>query len=402
MAVDAALDAPAIFRGFIQNNVHYALHRLPASADAIPSPEDRQWMLPALDYALEYPYAWPATRELVVALAPKMEQVGYREEWLGYLRRGIEQSKEHGDTATEAELRLQLGILYQLLAQYDDARREMMGSLRQFQKVGDERGRARALNRLAYVLRRQGQREQAAKMAQNALRLLAEDDSERGYCHLVFGAIKLDERQWQDAVTHFQSALDIWQQSTSPRLRGWGHSNLGFALWRLERYDEAKAHLQQAIALFERCADPVHAAVALMNLGNILMAEGHNEEALMRYHEARQVFREAHDLMRLGKIEINLGHAYRRLGAFDQAEAAFRASIRTWRELEQTAQLLNAMGGVAQVYLDQDRYQDTLTIASQALHLLDTVDEEHTHRFLQESWEEVITQAERELRSAGA
>ena len=153
MAVDISLDAAVVFRRFIQNNVQYALSRLSPGDNAVPEPEDRQWMLQALDYALEYPDAWPATRELVVALAPRMEQVGYREEWLGFLSRGIERSTEHGDEATEAELRLQLSILHQLLAQYDDARREMGISVQQFQKVGDERGRARASNRLAYVLR---------------------------------------------------------------------------------------------------------------------------------------------------------------------------------------------------------------------------------------------------------
>jgi len=397
-----AVDAPLIFRDFIQNNVQYALSRLPAAADVVPQPEDRQWMLQALDYALAYADAWPATWELVVALAPKMEQVGYRNVWASYLQRGIERSQEQGDGLTEAELRLQLGILHQLLSQYGEARQEIALSLQEFQRIADLHGQARALNRLAYVLRRQGKRDLAGTMARNALGLLAEGDPERGYCHLVFGAIKLDERQWEAAAAHFQSALDIWQRSASPRLRGWGHSNLGLALWRLERYGEAKAHLQQAITLFERCADPVHAAVAVMNLGNILMAEGHTEEALVRYRKARQVFRKTHDQVRLGKIEINLGHAYRRLGAFDPAEAAFCASMKTWRELEQIAQLLNAMGGMAQVYLDQNRYRDTLTLASQALQLLDTVAEEHTHRFLQESWEEVITQAERELRSDGA
>lgn len=400
MAVETTLDAPLVFRAFIQNNVQYALSRLPDDDNAVPDPEERQMMLQALDFALEHPDAWPATRELVVTLAPRMEQAGYREEWLGYLRRGIEQSQEHGDLATEAELRLQFGILLQLLSQYAEARREMTLCLQQFQQVGDDHGRARALNRLAYVLRREGERERAEAMAQQALELLADGDPERGYCHLVFGAIRLDERQWQAAATHFQSALDIWQKSAGPRLRGWGHSNLGLALWRLGEHAAAAEHFAIAIELFRHLGDPVHAAVTTMNLGSVLLSTDQSDEALGRYLSARPVFRQAQDLTRLGILESNIGMAYRQLGRPQRAEAAYHASIQIWQKLGNSIKLANAAGGLAQVYLDQGRYKDAATVLHRAIALLPEIEEEHSRAFFSEALFRLLEQAEEGLQEA--
>ena len=263
----------AVFQKHILNNVRFALQRLPAPAASPPPPKDRELMLTALDYALDSAETWSLTRKLILRLAPKMEQVGYREEWMSYLRRGIDQSKRQKDEAAEAELRLQLGEIYRMMALFPEARTEIEQSLRLFVKIEHTRGRIRALNRLAFLLRQQEELEEARRLAQEALSLVSEGDVEQGYACFVLGNVEMSQRNWKSAAEYYRQALDIWRKTSNPRYLGWAHNNLGNALRELGDYQAAQAHIVQAIEHLRACNDIRNLAIAMMSLGNVFLKQ---------------------------------------------------------------------------------------------------------------------------------
>lgn len=61
-------------------------------------------------------------RALLLTLAPKMEQAGFRQDWLSYLARRLDQAHSLEDRRAEAELNLQVGYLHLRLRQLDQAR----------------------------------------------------------------------------------------------------------------------------------------------------------------------------------------------------------------------------------------------------------------------------------------
>ena len=232
MALGAPLDAPSLFLSYIVNTARAALEQIEATGAALPADEDRDLALHSLDYALKLPDAWSVTGSLLTALAPKMERAGYRHDWIAYLDAGIDASQQCGDQATEAELRLQKGILHQLLAEYHEADGEYVLSEAGFAALPDQRALARVLNRRAFVARRQGRHEDAERLAAAAMALLAADDAELGYTYQVLGTIAYDRMQWQEAARCFRLSLDLLRQGDDRRLQGWAHSNLGLALWQ--------------------------------------------------------------------------------------------------------------------------------------------------------------------------
>ena len=168
-------DYPAIFRGYIVRNTQDILARV-QQAGAILPPAEREQALHTLSYALKLPEAWPDTRTLLLTMAPKMEQAGYRDEWMPYLAQGIQQSQYLDDIEAEAALHLQLGMLYQLRGKYKEAHLHLVTSAEEFERLNARRNQVRALNRLAYVARLQRQFEEATRLVETVRRLLDKKD----------------------------------------------------------------------------------------------------------------------------------------------------------------------------------------------------------------------------------
>ncbi len=87
-----------VFREYVRRSVRRALADARAAEAGLPA-EQREQALQTLTFALDATDAWPEARDLLVALAPKLDQAGWREEVVPYLLRGIEVSESTGDDA---------------------------------------------------------------------------------------------------------------------------------------------------------------------------------------------------------------------------------------------------------------------------------------------------------------
>jgi tetratricopeptide (TPR) repeat protein len=210
-------DYPVIFRGYIEKSVQCLLTQVEQAEPIIP-PDDVEQALHTLSFALKLPEAWPNVREFLISIAPKMEHAGYRDEWIPYLTQGVEQCEVLGDTAAAAELRLQLGILYQLRSKYALAREQFEASATGFQQLGAHRNQARALNQLAYVARLQREFDEATSLVEIAKQLLEAQDGERAFSYYVLGLVALDKYIWQEAVDFSKMAFDLWSITDNRRM----------------------------------------------------------------------------------------------------------------------------------------------------------------------------------------
>ena len=376
-----APDYPALFRDYILRAVTGILARIRNTGGKLsPDERDRAWH--SLSYALGLEAAWPAARDLLLALAPGMERAGFREEWAAFLEGGIRCARLMHDDRAEGELRLQMGILCQLQAGYDEARRQLEASGAIFERLGDPRSQARALNRLAYVARRQRRFGEADQTVARAMGLIDEIDTERAYSYLVLGSLALDRESWHEAVDCFRQALDALGPDPDRRQQAWNLANLGLALWHADRLHEAADCYRQAIAMYEGVVeDPVHLAVARMNLG-ILFLKDRPEEALSLSVEAERTFRKVHDPLRLAKVCNNIGLACTHLRRWDEAEVAFQASVRFWRQVMDPVGVIDTLDGLGLLYAAQGRYAEAQVVYDEALWELSRIPNEPGHAHL--------------------
>lgn len=364
---------PVTFRNYIRWGAEQMLDLVQRGKNL--SPMEREQILHILSYGLGMVDAWSVSRDLLFKLAPKMEQAGLREDWLPYLQRGIERCQEVGDVKTQAEFEMFSGILYRLLGQWDSARMKLEFSVEHFRSIPDDDGQARALNRLAFLARLQGNHKEASTLIAKALHLCNDGSEAKALCHTTQGVLFLDQREWHLAQYHFEETLRLWLIHENPRLIAWAYSDLGVCQWHRQHFRAAIESYMQAIHILEEIEDPVLLAATQMNLGLAYTDVREYRKALDLYALAEPVFRRVHDLQRLAMIYNNQGLVYQKLEQWVEAEQAFRASIEQWHELEADYPLAEVMDELGKVYTAQQSYNDAHRMFHAALALLDTMQE---------------------------
>ena len=355
--------ASTIFCTYVVRNTEFALARVQQAAHSL-SVEDQKLVFKTLNYALKYDETWPVTRNLLMSVAQKMEQAGYRGEWMAYLEIALQHCQKQKDLFAEANFHFYMGIIYQHQSKFEFARRQLQCSALQFKQIGDELYEARALNRLAYVARLQRRLEEAKRTVERAQLLAKDDPAELAYSYLVRGSIALDQKDWQNAENFFDHSLTLWKKTEDKRGVAWGWTNLGTAFRVLKKHNDAISCYLEAIALFEEVSDPVHQAVARMNLGNAYLDLDQPKKALKFYNLSEPIFYDAQEWLRLAKVNLNKAIAYQYLKNWPQAECACLSSIEQWRQIGSISSMVKASISLAEIYIDQGLHKK----ASEVLH----------------------------------
>ncbi|MEM7128638.1 MAG: tetratricopeptide repeat protein [Chloroflexota bacterium] len=383
-------DFQARFRRYIVAGAEQALTQVHTLEMIIQDERRRQSVLQILEFALEAPEALHQALAILETLAPQVEQVGFWQEWVPYMEKGIDQSQRHREEEAEARLRLLLGVLLRQMGSYDESYVHLTQSAQQFQQLGDVGNQAKALNRLAFLCRLQRNYEEANEHANNALELLDVDDTERAYSYLAHGAIAYDHEQYQEAVHNFQRAVNIIERTNDKRLIARHLRNLGPALRELGRYDEAIACDQRAIDLFDEVHDPIQKAQVHMNLGLVYIESGQLAASLEEFKVAEPILRRTYDRLYLALLSLNQGVVHRELKMWIESVGYLKSSIEHWKMLDMPASLANAYDTLGMTYLKQKKKEQALSQFQQALNsLTQSVDDPSCDSFMNEIKEHI-------------
>lgn len=353
--LSAGPDFPGLFRRYIAKSVQITLASIPQDA-AVLTEEVRERALHVLSFALKMEDVWSTTRDLLLLLAPKLEQAGYRDDWLPYLEAGLKLSQACDDGRAEAELSLLIGQLHRLVSRFIQAREWLTASVQNFATLDEPQGQARALNQLAYVAWQQHAYPEAEQLAKRALALVSETDPERTMSLSALGLVAIDRNQWEAAERHFREALQIRIANDDQRRIAWSLQNLGYALRGQGKYTEAITCFEQAITILEEIRDSANCAIAQMNLGIVYWFAAQPAKALEIYTTAEHTFSKLHDMHNLAKIFTNKGLGYLTLCDWVHAEKSFMTSIALHQKVGDVSFRLSALDGLGLVYLGQGQY----------------------------------------------
>ncbi len=372
----------AMFSRHITNRAQTLLPQVRQATPVLP-PDLLKQSLRLLDYSFRLPETWPGVCPLMLAIAPKMEQAGYRSEWIPYLKQGVHLSREIADAGSEAELLLQLGELYRWQGSYEQARTSLKASCQIFAETGRTCKQAAALNRLAHTARMTHQFQEARRLVDAALLLSGAQDAERAYSYMLLGLIASDQRQWTTAADFGSQAVTLWKEHQNMRMTARSLLVQGGALQKQRILDEAVAIFKRAVQLLEASWDPINLAVARMNLGNTYSLQQKHQKALEMHFLAERILRETGDPFYLGMLYHNIGWTYRRAGEWRKAEEAYLTSITHKRIAGAIAPLVNTMDGLGLVYLARQERVKARAVFNNALQELRLVEgeKEYAHYF---------------------
>lgn len=373
----------ALFRRYVQKSARAALARLQQAGTTFPV-EVRDRALHVLSFALQVDEAWPAARDLLLALAPKMEMAGYRDDWLPYLQQGLASSRQANDPLAAAELQLQIGHLYRLLSQFEQARQTLEASAVEFATLGNANGQARALNQLAHMAWHQRRYQEAHYQAMAALNLLPNSSPEKANSFSTLGLVAASWRQWQEAKHYFEKALQIHTDNGDQRRIAWDMQHLGNVLRNQGDYTQAVQYYENAIQVLTEIQDLRNCAITQMELGIFYWLMAQPTRALVLYMSAETFFRKSRDFLNLAKILTNKGLTYLTLCEWQQAIWTFIDSAALYKNLNDLYGQLNALDGLGLAYTGAGTYNEAIAVFEVALEQLPVIKDDPGAKLLEE------------------
>lgn len=385
-----------IFERYISAGLRQSLRRV-QDVPVVPEAE-RQQAWHVLSYGLAVDGAWADARDLLLSLSPKMEQAGFRDDWMGYLAVGQEQARAHGEHYSEGQIAIQLGLLNQLAGRYDEAVRWLNVAVDCFNQLGDRHHLGIAYNFLANVAIQRRNATAAKTLVAQAHAVFADDDPELAYTAFVDGDIALFERDYEAAERHFRRGLDLRRRQGDSRRIAMALRNLALALQYLRRYDEAIQCSEEAIRRFEELHDVRNRATVRMNLSILYYEQDDFARALVLLGEAEPDYRRSADLQSLAQLYTNRAIYQRSAGQIAQSIASGREAVARWEKLGDLGSVVNALNGLGLSLMAQGEHEEAVLVLEQAQAFLPQLVNHPRHDYYAREIAQDLAEARQRLR----
>jgi tetratricopeptide (TPR) repeat protein/DNA-binding CsgD family transcriptional regulator len=182
------------------------------------------------------------------AIALSKQRQGFYPEALTYYLPAVEISEKSGSPRHISKTHNNLGILYQLTADYPKALEHFRRVLHVEERPLDLAG---VYNNIGIVFRNTQQPDSALAYYRKALDIHQKANDPRGMAPAFnnIGVVLRDRGDWAGALQQYASALAIYQQLNDRESRAVVLGSMGQALTQLGRYAAARDTLQRAFAL---------------------------------------------------------------------------------------------------------------------------------------------------------
>lgn len=116
-----------------------------------------------------------------------------------------------------------------------------------------------------------GKADAAIALLQDFLKKKVADDEKNAHCQLALGQIATDDQRLDEALVHFQAALQF--EPRKKKIAYVIHNNIGYCLNRLGRFVDAERHCRTAIAInWKRASGYRNLGVSLQGQGELIGA----------------------------------------------------------------------------------------------------------------------------------
>ncbi len=327
---------------------------------------------------------------------------------LGYAKRGVALAGQSGDKDWLPKFEEMQGRMHANLGQLDSARLFFDKAMVGYTAVGNRKGQATTLFKIAWVHNRKGEQEPAMKANLDALRIMEElndqegiasalgrvsgglyhqgkaaealDYAKRGIAICQKNGFKEEESNVLQSAAYacmafgeFEQALAYCNQSLElvrslgggPSMLADNYNTRGNALKKLGRYAEALADYKTCLDISEKANYSGGTSTAIANLGEVNLRMGNYAAALPYQLKTIQLQEEGGDL---GNLTENYGHAstiYERLGDYKSALLYQRKALKM-RDSTASVQSDAAMSELRTKY---ETEQKEATIAAQTAKL---------------------------------
>ncbi|MEG4998190.1 CHAT domain-containing protein [Microcoleus sp. B4-D4] len=202
-----------------------------------------------------------------------------------------------------------------------------------YQKLGDAKNEAYALNQMGFIANLLADRQQALDYYNQAFsrnRDLADRLSQAVILNNI-GAVYYAVGEKQQAIDYYNQALFLIREMGDRPVEATTLNNIGLAYNDLGEKQKAKEYFDGALRLFRAVGDRAKEATALTNIGLVYNDLGNQQQALDYYNQALNLRRETGDRRSEALTLNNIGVSYSELGQKQKAAEYFARSLPLFR-----------------------------------------------------------------------
>jgi tetratricopeptide (TPR) repeat protein/predicted Ser/Thr protein kinase len=250
-----------------------------------------------------------------------------------YLVHALVVQNRLGNEAGRAEALNAFGIAYQDLGLPDRALESYEEAAAIRKRIGDDRGYAATLRNLAAVDLSRGEHDRAGARLGEALALLEKLDDPVGMAelHHDLGLLEEERGRYPDALEHYRRALQLRRPLGRPLAVADSLRSVGWASYLLGQYDDAMVYWSQGLELSRRSGDRAGVTLGRQDVGTLQIVQGDWDAALASFQESLKESRELQmpeatgaALGYIGRIALLQGRFQAALSSFAEARAVLK------------------------------------------------------------------------------
>ncbi len=271
-------------------------------------------------------------------------------ESLFYGQEGLNLLKKNSDEEREATLLKNIGVVYFLKGDLDQAETYFDRAILLFQKQNDAVGIANVSNMYGLIHNNRGTYEEALKAFEKSILLFQAlgDTTKVIAVEANIGNIYLRTGEYQKAIPFYLRIVANARQQNDQEKLGLNIYNLGMVYLRLGDYPKALDHLFEAAEIHKSSEDHFHLIKTQNEIALIFRRLGLITEAIDLYQPALLKAIQSDYKSLVASININLGLCYFRQKRLDEALKCFNTSLKIRQSLEvlDIGHILNNIGRV--------------------------------------------------------
>lgn len=244
---------------------------------------------------------------------------------------------EQGECSAEGALHLAcaLRLYWYIRGELSEARKYLTQTLDHREAQARTSKRARALNGLGGIVRRQGDFADAQVIYEESLAIRRELGDDRGIAETVgnLGMIQHDLGNYAGARTFFEESLSIHRQLGNKPGAALMLANLGSSALNQSDLPRARGLLAEGLQLYRELGDRAKIAWALNTLGSVMTTMGDLVPAESLYEESLSHLNAIGDRNGIAWVRNYQGNIAFRRGDFTRAQALHQESLNIFRDV---------------------------------------------------------------------
>ncbi|WP_164842445.1 tetratricopeptide repeat protein [Actinoplanes solisilvae] len=274
----------------------------------------------------------------------------------------------------------QLGDLLMYTSSHAESVSWLERALAGFERIGDAAGLSRTMDRMTFVLFRQGEYGEAIAMADRHLAMATAADDRAAMCAALnhLGLCLLNTGKPDEAIAHFQRAFSTAEQTLDRHWMLVSAGNLGWAFQRNADHVQAIASYRQALDVAHDIGARPSASITVGNMGEIYRAEGDFARARACAMHSLWVAVELRDWIPVVDQVTGLGVIAAAEGRPEEAQRLLERVIPLAREFDAPYYLCESLHRLAKLHLSGGRPAVAERLNSEALRVAEEHDERDT------------------------